>query len=275
MRSYVKATAAFVVLALALTGAVGCSRKSRSDGASTEKSNEKTSGITLADTSTSPVSESETVRQTEAEPSENGSHLSPYTESFVRGECSVTLMYPRYGDGEHELFDISMHSYAVNKLSDSGAVSDENSVYEITACLITHESATLVSAVLTGHIINTVSANESGFAYSVNADPRTGRIYASDELIDELEAIGPAIADGRFVQRLGTPGVLGEITAEDMTGGWRRDYGIFPSIYFTEDCLGVLAELPNVLGGYAGFELPLSEAGNMINDAARLLAAGD
>lgn len=275
MRSFVKVTAILVLALLVLTGAVGCSRRNRSDEVSTEKHDVPSSELTSSDISTSPVSDGGTEQMTDEASVKQDSSLSSYTESFVRGECSVTLMYPRYGDGEHELFDISMHNYAVNKLSDSGAVSDEDSVYEITDCTVTHESSSLVSAVLAGRIINTVSANESYFAYSVNADPGTGRVYASDELIDELETIKSAIVDGRFVQSLGASGVLNEITAEDMTGSWRRDYGIFPNVYFTKDCLGVLAELPNVLGGYAGFELPFSEAGNMINDAARLLVSGD
>ncbi len=195
-----------------------------------------------------------------------------FTETFENGESTVRLSYPKYDDGEHDLFDTAMRSYAVQKYSASGMMPEDDALYEVTLCEVKYESEILVSAVVAGQIINTTTANDGYFSYTVNADPRTGRIYLSEELIGDLELIkGEIGADGGFTQTLGIGNVFDEINPEDITISWRSDYGIFPNMYFTANTFGVMAELPYALGGYAGFEIPHANMGNMVNETARAL----
>ena len=176
-----------------------------------------------------------------------------------------------YSDEEHSLFDASMRSYAVQKLNAQGLMPEDSAVYEVTDCDIRFESEEFVSVVVTGVLINTTSAHDSMFAYVVNADPRNGRIYLPDELIGNVETIKTAIADDKFTLAYGVEGLMDTATAEEITGSWRSDYGIFPDVYFTTGGFGVVAELPHVLGDYAGFEIPYSDADGMMNASAKEL----
>lgn len=224
---------------------------------------------TTGEVTTDPVTETvaETSSAVTESPEESG--ITVYSESFTSGECYVTLMYPRYGDGEHDLFDVAMRNHAMQKYNGSGMMPEDNAVYEVTACNIKYESEYFVSAVIEVHIINVTAARDSMFAYTVNADPRSGRIYLSEELIGELDLLKSAFADGKFEQRIGVDGLMDEVTPEDITQSWRQDYGVFPDMYFTNGSFGVVAELPRVLGGYAGFEIPYADAGDMMNPVAR------
>lgn len=271
-----KITALLVILTL-LTS-VGCSAADEAEDAVNFASSAP--GTTAPDTETaaisdSAVTESEATSATDA-PEETG--LAIHTESFTSEECYVTLAYPFYGDGEHNAFDVAMYNYAMQKYSQSGMIPDEGAVYEITDCDVKYESEKLVSAVMIGHIFSPTAAHDTNFAYTVNADPMTGRLYLSDELIGELELLKTAMHEGRFAKSYGIDGLESAIadkvvTYEVMTQSWRSDYGVFPQMYFTEDNFGVMAELPHVVGGYAGFELPYRDTGDMLSSTAKELIA--
>ena len=263
-----------LLLAALLLTAAGCSKKKENNSAPDTVSvnsaeSDYDSGTEFLETSDTNVGE--TAGSTDTVPSD-AELLPSYTESFVNKNSSVTLVYPRFGDGLHDLFDISIRNYALKKYNESGIMPEEGAVYEVTLMDVTYVSDTLVSAVFAGHIIDSGAAHDGYFSYTVNADPSTGRIYLSEELIGDLDALKSGIASGDFVQSYGIPNVLDEINAEDMTRSWREDYGIFPYMYFREGKFGVLAELPYAIGGYAGFEISLESAQDMINDTAKALA---
>ncbi len=259
-----------LISAALLSCAVGCTDKSNDTDvtdAVTTVGTDTVSEPVITETTTD-VTEETTVADDEP------SVLSAYTETFTSGNCSVTLLYPRYGDGEHELFDISMRSYAVQKYNQSGMMTDVSAVYEIKSCDIKYESEYFVSAVMTGHIIDPTAAHDTHFAYTVNADPRTGRVYLSEELIGNVETMRSAMHGGEFTKSYGIDGLEDAfndnvITYDDITRSWRSDYGVFPDMYFTADNLGVMAEIPHVVGGYAGFEIPYAEASDMISPVAK------
>ena len=254
-----------ILAVILMTAAVSCSANNES-----EDSAKNTSGTTDAGSGTVTDSDETGVSDTSAETDDpESSKAEPYSETFSDGSNSVTIIYPRFGDGEHELFDISLRGYAVQMYQSSGMMPEDGALYEITSLEITYESDILVSAVAEGHIINTTAGHDSYFAYTVNADPATGRIYLDDELIGDLDTVKSAFADERFTQSYGIDGLMNEITYEDITQSWRSDYGVFPDLYFTDDSFGVMAELAHALGGYAGFEIQIAEASEMINDTAK------
>ncbi len=260
----------FAIALIIVAGMIGCSKK---ENALSETS-EVVSETTAEETSTSFTNAEEKTTTAENIPGEDIA-LSTHTESYMHGECSVALMYPRYGDGEHDLFDVAMRNHAVQKFNRQGMMPEDSAVYEITACDIKYESEYFVSAVMTGQIINPTAAHDSHFAYTVNADPRNGRVYLSEELIGDIEIVKTAIAEGMFEQSYGIDGLMdaiddGTVTYEnDITVSWRQDYGVFPDMYFTEDKFGVMAEIPHVVGGYAGFEIPYVKSGDMMNPVAQ------
>lgn len=260
-----------ILSAALLSGIAGCTDKTN-DTADTDAVTTAVTEPAIADTEESTPATEESTSVTD-EPAESFG-VSTYTETFLSGECSVTLVYPRYGDGEHELFDISMRNFAMTKYNQSGTMTDVSAVYEIKDCDIKYESEYFVSAVMTGHIIDPTAAHDTHFAYTVNADPRTGRVYLSEELIGDVETMKSAMHEGKFEKSYGIDGLEDAlrdnvVTYGDITQSWRSDYGVFPDMYFTEESLGVIAEIPHVVGGYAGFEIPYADAGDMINPVAK------
>ncbi len=275
-----KKTLCFILSLILLLGCASCTGKDNlvkdtdnksSDTVQTTGENTTGKGEVLTDGDTDVnITEPATGAVTDL-PVQDEEGLSVYTESFVSDKCSVTISYPRYADADHELFDISMRNYAMEKYNASGMMPDDNALYEVLSCDIKYESETLVSAVVTGHIINDTAAHDSFFSYTVNADPSTGRIYLPEELVGDLELIKGGIHDNSFTQTMGIAGLLEEINPEDITLSWRSDYGVFPNVYFTNDSFGVVAELPYALGGYASFEISYAGADSMMNDSAKLL----
>ena len=259
-------------VAIALTmaiGIVGCSDKEKKN----ENSN-KTSSETVAMGSADVPDSSDTVITTDDTESVGVSILSVHSENFMHGECSVTLLYPRYGDGAHDAFDLAMRNYAMTKFNQHGIMPEDSGLYEILSCDIKSESGYFVSAVVTGQIINHSAAHDTHFAYTVNADTRSGKVYLSEELVGDVELIKSGLAEGKFTQSYGIaelPEAIadGTVTYEYITQSWRSDYGVFPDMYFATDSFGVIAELPHVIGGYAGFEIPYAEVGDMINPVAK------
>lgn len=195
--------------------------------------------------------------------------LTVHTESFTSGECYVTLMYPIYGDGKHDSFDVAMYNYAMQKYTGSGMMPEEGAVYEITDCDITLETEHFVSAVVRGRMLTSDGIRDTVVAYTVNADTKNGRLYSAEDLIGDLDELKAAFADGRFSQNMGLTDVLSETAAEDIMQSWRSDYGVYPGMYFTEKSFGILPEVANVLGGYAGFVIPYADVGDMINPVAK------
>lgn len=264
-------TAAFVLLVMFATS--GCTTR--------DEFPEITTSVTTTVPATEVVTESgnvtdvpdDTVTSASTEdPDENKAGVT--TESFTSGECYVTLMYPVYGDGKHDVFDIAMRNHAMQMFKNQGLFPEDDAVYEITKCMVEFESEYFVSAVMIGHIINPTAPHDANFAYTVNADVQSGKIYLSEELVGNLEDIRNAVHQGKFTQSYGIDGLAnaisdGTVAYDDITRSWRSDYGVFPQFYFTPDNFGVMAELPHAIGSYAGFEIPYTEAGNMINPVAK------
>jgi len=213
--------------------------------------------------------ENESSVTTDDESVSDDSKIMMKAENFDSDGCAVAIIYPTYDDGEHDAFDSAMRDFAVAKFNKQGLMPEDSAVYEITSCDIKYESEYFVSAVVTGQIINNTSFSEISFAYTVNADPRNGKIYLSDELVGDIETVKTGIAEGSFTQSYGNDGLMNEVTSDVITGSWRSDYGIFPDMYFTSDSFGIIAELPNAVGGYAGFEIPYADTGDMINPIAK------
>lgn len=268
-----KITALLVILTL-LTS-VGCTASEKAPDAATEAGTTEPHTESVVTTAEA-VTETESATTAPETPDKVG--IGVHTETFTSGECYVTLKYPIYGDGEHHSFDVAMYNYAMQKYNGSGLMPENSAVYEITDCVVEYESHSLVSAVMIGHIISPGAAHDTNFAYTVNADPETGRVFHSDELIGDLDTVKTALHEGKFTKTYGIDELDsaiadGVVTYEVITGSWRSDYGVFPQMYFTEDGLGIMAELPHVVGGFAGFVIPYADAGDMINDTARGLIA--
>lgn len=266
------------ILSMAITlimvfSIIGCSDKEKKNS---EDSN-ITSSETVAESSTGVIDSTDAVVTTENTENIDVSILTVYSESFMHGGCSVTLLYPRYGDGEHDAFDISMRNYAMTKFNQQGIMPEDSGLYEILSCDIKLETEYFMSAVVTGQIINPTAAHDMHFAYTVNADTRNGKVYLSEELVGDVELIKSGFTEGRFTQSYGIDGLMDAIddnvvNYDDITGSWRSDYGVFPDMYFTNDSFGVIAEIPHAIGGYAGFEIPYAGAGDMITPLALGLA---
>jgi len=192
-------------------------------------------------------------------------------ENYDFGESCATLLYPVFDDGEHPAFDEAMKKLAYTKLTQSGITAEDGASYEITACDVKYVSEKLVSYVVTGLITTPTAAHPAHVCYTVNADPASGRLYTSGDLIGDISLVKSALSEGKFTQSYGIEDILSEISPEYITQSWREDYGIFPNVYFTGDSFGVMAEVAFAIGGYAGFEIPLYDADGMINDTAESL----
>ncbi len=260
-----------VTLALFVTaGAIGCTKNEKEKPEDTVTGTEMNTAEVNTVADSSEGSDIITGNNMDAEPVA----LSVHSENFMHGNCSVTLLYPKYGDGKHEAFDLAMRDYAMTKFNMQGMIPEDNAVYEILSCDIKLETEYFVSAVVTGQIINPTAAHDMHFAYAVNAETGTGKIYLSEELVGDVELIKSGLSEGKFKQSYGIDGLMdaisdGEITYEYITQSWRSDYGVFPDMYFTNDSFGVIAELIFAAGGYAGFEIPYAEVGEMINLVAK------
>lgn len=252
-----------IALAFLTVLSVGCARKAKDP----VPDNTTADGGT-AEQTTALVAEQTTVAVTDAPETDNGG-VSAFTETFTENGCYVTLKYPYYGDGKHDQFDVAMRNYVKSVYEASGIMPDYDSVYEITDCDITLETEYFLSAVIRGRVFAPGTTRDQIVAYTVNADTRTGKLYLSEELIGDLSELKAAFAGGKFQQTMGMTDVLSEITCDDIMQSWREDYGVFPRMYFTEKSFGILPELPDVIGGYAGFQIPYTDVGNMITPVAK------
>lgn len=250
-----------ISLAFLTALSVGCTRKAKDP-----IPNNTTSATEYVQT-TDLTAEQATTDVDTADPDKTGVYA--FSENFTENGCYVTLMYPYYGDGRHEQFDIAMRNLAMQMYTQSAVVQEADSVYEITDCDITLETEYFVSAVIRGRVFSPGTTRDTIVAYTVNADTQTGKLYLSEELIGDLSELKAAFADGEFQQTMGLTDVLSEITPEDIMQSWREDYGVFPRMYFTEKSFGILPEVPDVIGGYAGFQIPYTNVGDMINPVAK------
>ncbi|MBE6709084.1 MAG: hypothetical protein E7578_07585 [Ruminococcaceae bacterium] len=238
-------------------------------------------GITEATKTTEP-DDTDTPETTEDEviSADTEDSLFVYSENYMYGEISVTLKYPKYGDGKHDAFDLAMRDYAVTKFNREGRSPEDSAEYVIFSCDIKLETEYFVSAVFCGTIKDPTAPHDMHFAYTVNADTRSGKVYLYEELVGDIELIKSGLSDGKFSQSYGVDGLMdsisnGHVSYEDITQSWRSDYGIFPDMYFTNDSFGIIAELHHAFGGYAGFEIPYADTGDMINHVAKGLAGID
>ena len=265
-KGYVMKRLSLILASLLVILSAGCTKTAP------DKLPDGTAGTTAA------VTEPSTQETTEApvtdEPA-GKSGLYIFNETITDGGALTTVSYPFYGDGEHDAFDVAMRNYAMHKYTASGAIPGDGAVYEITDFDITLETENFVSAVVRGRIFSPGAAHDTIVAYTINADTRTGKVYTSDELIGDLDALKDGFTGGRFQQNMGLTDVLSEITAEDIVQSWRSDYGVFPNVFFTEKSFGVLPELAYAIGGYAGFVIPYADAGEMLNDTAKGLCGVD
>ncbi|MBE6709359.1 MAG: hypothetical protein E7578_08990, partial [Ruminococcaceae bacterium] len=194
-----------IVLVLFLAvGIVGCSKnnKERAEDTKTDTEENTTEMSTATDT------EESTDVITDRTENNDPSSLSVHSENFMHGDCTVTLLYPKYGDGRHDAFDIAMRNYAMTKFNMQGMMPEDSATYEILSCDIKLETEHFVSAVVTGQIINPIAAHPVIFAYTINAETESGKVYLSEELVGDVELIKSGLSDGKFSQSYGIDGLM-------------------------------------------------------------------
>ena len=263
-----KNTVSFILAAVLAFGMAGCTDKDKKNDVNTDTVASDVIVTTDVPESTPEVQDTRPVESSTDTIAPEKTELTVKTETFYDGGNTATLMYPSYGDGEHNAFDKAMRDFALTEFAKQGMMPEDNAVYEILTCDIKLETEYFVSAVVTGQLINPTAAHDLHFAYTVNADTSSGRIYLSEELVGDIELIKAGFTESKFAKSYGIDGLMDFVTADEITGSWRSDYGIFPDMYFTDDSFGIVAELPHAVGGYAGFEIPYADTGDMINPVA-------
>ena len=117
----------------------------------------------------------------------------------------------------------------------------------------------LASFICVGSYSDEFSNYPETIVYSFNLNPKTGELYAFDELISDFSLIKEKFESGAFDYLNGLENLLELTNYKDMIVGYSDEYQLYPPIYFiAEDNdfeLALSVGLVYELGGHAEFSI--------------------
>lgn len=201
---------------------------------------------------------------TEANTDEFDYTVETETETKKTENGEISIIYPTIvdSDGESdksELLNQLIKQYMDQKFKYEGIESESGGyVYEITDTITALSTDSFVSIIVKGQYYIQDASSPTLFTYTINCDLTSTDIVPASELVYDFSAIKSLFIDGKFTLADGYENLLAETNYEDMIMEYRSEYGIYPSVYFTEDSFGMVIDLVYTLGGYAMFEIPYS-----------------
>ncbi len=225
-------------------------------------SDDVTAGIITDDTSVNDTDNSDSNATDESSGFEYTVGTETETKKTDNGQISIiypTIVDPDGESERAELLNNMIKSYMDQMFKYDGVSSDDGEyTYEITDTITAVSTDDFTSIIVKGQYYIEDTPNPTVFTYTINCDIKSTDIVPSSELIYDFSKIKDLFLDGKFKLKEGNEDLLDETNYEDMIMEYRSEYGIYPSVYFTDDSFGMIIDLVYTLGGYAMFEIPYS-----------------
>lgn len=176
---------------------------------------------------------------------------------------SIIIKYPTIetnNNGEKsDIVNSLLREAALQKLYDQ-YLADENGefTYDITDTTLYRSSGT-ISSVSKGRLHAENSAHNYIFAYSVNIDEDTGKLYTFSDIIADFDSFKKIFLAGKFTLTDGSREVVDDLGWEYLMSQCSVEYDIYPDIYMDGDLIGVIFEVPYTVGSTAIFTINKSE----------------
>ncbi len=195
--------------------------------------------------------------------------------SRARGWVTIPVLVG-YPDGAAaEAFRGAALTYALDVFAEKGPVSGTAADYRYeTAEAVLCLAAPQLVSVRIGVVFSAEDASENvRFAYSFNYDLNSGSVLRTEDVIADYPAFRKLFESGAFTQDFGYPSLAREVSYTDMIAQYRAEYGIYPSLYFTEGRIGVLIDVVQGLDGYAGFSADIRDVRKYLHTEDPTVAA--
>ncbi len=100
---------------------------------------------------------------------------------------------------------------------------------------------------------------------SVNYNVATGETIGFDEVVSDLKKFYKAFSNGKFTMTQSNDTQLDSKSSEELLGNFQPAYSIYPDYYIDGEYFVIIADVPEVFGGYTEYRISLIEAEAFLN----------
>lgn len=194
------------------------------------------------------------------------------TEEYRKaGGNTLKLMYPEilgYADAELQQTvnqKAAENAYALYEKRGLMPTEDGGYAYTAKEAVVLLASKDFYSIYISGVIESEAGGDPEFFAYTVNADLRTGQLLSTEDLISDYSGIAESFLDGKFQPDFGTENPEENFTRQSLIEQYKSEYGIYPYVYFREGQFGLVLETLQSLGGCAGYLTDIRNVSAFLN----------
>ena len=199
------------------------------------------------------------------------SYAAVESETVPLNGDSVTIKYPSLETASSsghmtpkenvERINELLREAALKKLHDQYLEDEDRKfTYDITDTVL-YRSPGVISSVSKGRLHVESAAHDYVFAYSVNIDENTGELYTFSDIIIDFDYFKEVFLAGKFSLTDGLKEVVDDLGWEYLMNQYNTEYGLYPGVYLNGSKVGIIFEVPYVVGSVAIFTIEKNELG--------------